>query len=116
MVGDPTRRDVFVGPVIDGAAVDRFEAAVNHASEAGRSSGAVRCCAAGDGYGDGNYLAPTVVTDLPANDRLAAGRTVRSARRGRAGGLAGRRGWTLANDTDLGLTAGFFSADQAEID
>ena len=36
VVGDPTHRGVFVGPVIDAAAVDRFEAAVAHARDRGR--------------------------------------------------------------------------------
>ncbi len=67
VVGDPTRRDVFVGPVIDGAAVDRFEAAVKHASEAGRVVWGGEVLRGRDGYGEGNYLAPTVMApNLPA--------------------------------------------------
>ena len=64
---------------------------------------------------DGYYLAPTVVTGLAADDwifrdelfvplvAVAPYDTLDEA-------------MALANATDLGLTAGFFSADQAEID
>lgn len=115
MVGDPTRRDVFVGPVIDGAAVDRFEAAVKHASEAGRVVEGGEVLRGRDGYGDGNYLAPTVVADLAANDRLLRDELfVPLVAVHPVDSLA--EGMTLANDTDLGLTAGFFSADNDEID
>ncbi len=34
VLGDPTERDVYLGPVIDDAAVQRFEGAVAHAREA----------------------------------------------------------------------------------
>jgi 1-pyrroline-5-carboxylate dehydrogenase len=115
VVGDPTERDVFVGPVIDEGAVNRFEEAVAHSRDAGR------VVVGGDVIGEsasgakGYYLAPTVVTDLPTDDALfrdelfvpfvavAPVDSIDEALR-------------LANDTDLGLTAGFFSADQDEID
>jgi 1-pyrroline-5-carboxylate dehydrogenase len=115
VVGDPTERNVFVGPVIDAAAVDRFEAAVAHARERGRVVVGGEVLRGREGYGSGNYVAPTVVADLPADDRLlrdelfvpfVAVLSVES--------LA--EGMNLANSTDLGLSAGFFSTDQAEID
>ncbi|KRF14392.1 aldehyde dehydrogenase family protein [Nocardioides sp. Soil796] len=113
-LGNPTDRDVFLGPVIDEAAVARFTEAVDHA----RSNG--RVVAGGDVVGKspagalGHYLAPTVVTDLPTDDKLfrdelfvpfVAVAPIDSIDEGLA----------LANDTDLGLTAGFFSADDAEV-
>jgi 1-pyrroline-5-carboxylate dehydrogenase len=63
----------------------------------------------------GHYVAPTVVTDLPTSDKLfkdelfvplVAVAPVDSL----------DEAIQLANDTDLGLTAGFFSSDDAEID
>ncbi len=113
--GDPTERDVYLGPVIDDAAVQRFEGAVAHAREAGR------VVAGGEVLGKtpsgvaGHYVAPTVVTDLPTDDELfrnelfvpfVAVAAVDSLDEALA----------LANDTDLGLTAGFFSADDDEVD
>ncbi|GAA0581967.1 aldehyde dehydrogenase family protein [Kribbella sandramycini] len=108
VTGDPTRRDVFVGPVIDAAAVARFQDAVAHAAEAGQ-------VVAGGNVIDGNYVQPTVVTGLPAGDRLltdelfvpfVAVQPVDSL----------DEAIELANATELGLTAGFFSADDAEVD
>ncbi|HEY2700111.1 MAG TPA: aldehyde dehydrogenase family protein [Pseudonocardiaceae bacterium] len=110
VVGDATKREVFVGPVIDRDAVARFEDAVQHARENGRvvTGGEVL-------PGNGNFVAPTIVADLPAHDRLfvdelfvplvavAPVDTLDEA-------------LILANDTDLGLTAGFFSAETKEID
>jgi 1-pyrroline-5-carboxylate dehydrogenase len=66
-VGDPLDRDVYMGPVIDAEAVQRFKEAVKEARKEGRI-------------------------------------------------LAGGEVLELANDTEYGLTAGFYSGDQAEID
>ncbi len=115
VVGDPTSRDAYLGPVIDAAAVTRFEKAVDHARADGDVVAGGSVLRGAGTLGDGYYLAPTVVTGLPADDRLLCEElfvplvavvpydTLDEA-------LA------LANDTDLGLTAGFFSADQGEID
>jgi len=115
VVGDPTERSVFVGPVIDGAAVERFQQAVTHAREAGRVVAGGQVLRGQEGFGSGNYVAPTVVTGLPTDDWLmrtelfvpfVAVAPVDSV----------DAALTLANATEFGLTAGFFSADQAEID
>ena len=67
------------------------------------------------GLPKGNYVAPTVVGDLPAGHRLfkdelfvpfVAVAPVDSL----------DEALELANDTEYGLTAGFYSADQAEVD
>jgi 1-pyrroline-5-carboxylate dehydrogenase len=114
-VGQATERSVYVGPVIDAAAVKRFQDAVAHASEHGTVVTGGQVLTGLDGRPDGYYLAPTVVTGLPVGDRilrdelfvpLVAVVPIDSL----------QEGMDLANDTDLGLTAGFFSADQAEID
>jgi 1-pyrroline-5-carboxylate dehydrogenase len=115
VVGDPTSRDAYLGPVIDAAAVARFERAVSHAREHGEVVAGGTVLRGAGALPDGYYLAPTVVTGLPAGDWLlrdelfvplvavAPYDTLDEALR-------------LANDTDLGLTAGFFSADQAEVE
>lgn len=108
VVGDPTDRDTFVGPVVDPAAVQRFMAAVAHTREHGR-------VVAGGNVIENNYVEPTVVTGLPTGDRLlrdelfvpfVAVVPVDSL----------DEALTSANDSELGLTAGFFSADDAEVD
>ena len=93
----------------------RFENAVAHARQRGR------VVTGGDVIGKsasgaaGHYLAPTVVADLPVDDDLfrdelfvpfVAVAPVDSI----------DEALSLANDTELGLTAGFFSADNAEVD
>ena len=112
-VGDPLDRDVYMGPVIDGEAVDRFKDAVKEARKEGRvlAGGEVLS----DDLPEGNYVAPTVVGDLPADHRLfkdelfvpfVAVAPVEDL----------DEALKLANDTEYGLTAGFYSADQAEVD
>ncbi|HZA83549.1 MAG TPA: aldehyde dehydrogenase family protein [Actinomycetes bacterium] len=113
-VGDPLDRDVYMGPVIDEDAVDRFREAVKEARKEGRvlAGGEVLD---GDDLPKGNYVAPTVVTDLPPDHRLfkdelfvpfVAVAPVDSLDEALA----------LANDTDYGLTAGFYSQDPVEVE
>lgn len=115
VVDDPTKRDAFLGPVIDAEAVSRFEQAVAHTQEAGGTValGGEVLGASSDGT-QGHYVSPTIVTGLPVEDRLfrdelflpfVAIAAVDSL----------EQALELANDTDLGLTAGFFSTDEAEI-
>ena len=64
-LGDPSDRDAFLGPVVNAASVARFASAVKTA----RTKGAI---VAGGGRPDrpGNFVEPTVVTDLPRGHRL----------------------------------------------
>ena len=112
-VGDPLDRDAYMGPVIDAEAVERFEGAVKEARKEGRvlAGGEVLK----DDVPKGNYVAPTVVTDLPTDSRLfrdelfvpfVAVAPVDSL----------DEALKLANDTEYGLTAGFYSQDQAEVE
>jgi 1-pyrroline-5-carboxylate dehydrogenase len=115
IVGDPTSRDAFLGPVINAESVERFERAVEHARSAGDVVAGGNVLGGAGALPDGYYLAPTVVTGLPDDDwifrdelfvplvAVAPYDTLDEA-------LA------LANATDLGLTAGFFSADPGEVD
>ncbi|WP_440902890.1 aldehyde dehydrogenase family protein, partial [Actinosynnema sp.] len=115
VVGDPLERPVFVGPVVDADAVARFSDAVAHAREVGRVVAGGEVLGAGDGRADGHYVAPTVVTGVPVDDRLfrdelfvplVAIAPVDSLDEALA----------LANDTDFGLTAGLFSGDDADVE
>lgn len=114
VIGNPTERSAFLGPVIDTQAVERFTRVVAHARDHGQVAVGGDVLRGADGLPDGYYVAPTVVTGLPADDwifreelfvpvvAVAPVATLDEA-------------VTKANSTDLGLTAGFFSADQAEI-
>jgi 1-pyrroline-5-carboxylate dehydrogenase len=114
VVGDPTSRDAFLGPVINAESVTRFERAVEHARDGGEVVAGGNVLRGAGALPDGYYLAPTVVTGLPADDwifrdelfvplvAVAPYDTLDEA-------------LDLANDTPLGLTAGFFSADEHEV-
>jgi len=113
-VGDPRRQGIFMGPIINPAAVSTFQKAVAEAKQTGgKILTGGNSLTAGD-MGRGYYVEPTVITDLPPDSRLfrdelfvpivAVGefRTVEEA-------------IDKANDTEYGLTAGIFSKDRAEI-
>lgn len=115
VVGDPTDRGVFVGPVIDERAVERFEEAVAIAT---RDGGTVRF--GGKRLTDGNlvkgtFVAPTIVDQLPLEHELFKRELFLPF-------LAVARVDSLdqaimeSNDTEYGLTAGIFTEDEAEIE
>jgi 1-pyrroline-5-carboxylate dehydrogenase len=66
IVGDPRKRDVFMGPVIDKAALDRFGKASAAASSDGSIIAGGRQLSGGI-FDQGPYVEPTIVTGLPAN-------------------------------------------------
>jgi len=113
-VGNPLEQDTYMGPVIDGAAVERFQKAV---AEVESSGGEVyvggKVLTEGE-FGKGTYVEPTVVT-APLDSWVwseelfmpfVAITKVESL----------DEGLTRSNDTDFGLTAGLFTGNQAEID
>jgi 1-pyrroline-5-carboxylate dehydrogenase len=112
-VGDPLDRDVYMGPVIDAEAVERFREAVKEARKEGRvlAGGEVLK----DEVPEGNYVAPTVVVDLPPDHRLFKDELfVPFVAVAPVDDLD--EALELANDTEYGLTAGFYSGDPAEVD
>jgi 1-pyrroline-5-carboxylate dehydrogenase len=113
-VGDPVERDVYMGPVIDADAVARYQQAIEEAGKEGRIVVGGQVLKGEGGIPAGNYVAPTVVTDLPVDHRVfkeelfvpfVAVAPVDSV----------DEALQLANDTEYGLTAGFFSSDDAKI-
>lgn len=112
-VGNMTDRDIYMGPVINQEAVERFDAAVASAKGGTIRAGGVRLT---DGdYAKGTFVAPTVVDGLPPSHELfkkelflpfvvvAPFDTLDEA-------------LTYANDSEYGLTAGIFSEDEAEVE
>ena len=112
-MGDPTERDVYFGPVINRAAVERFERAVAQARREGtvvlggeRLQGGV--------FDRGHFLAPTLAR-LPLESSLFREELfVPFLAVGEVSGLD--EAITQANGADYGLTAGIFSADPAEVE
>ncbi len=112
-IGDPLDRTTWMGPIIDAAAVERYERAVHHARQVGRVLTGGRRITDGD-LANGNYVAPTVA-EIPEDSSLwdeelfapfIAVMPVDSL----------TEAIERANDTSLGLTAGFFSTEPSEVD
>jgi 1-pyrroline-5-carboxylate dehydrogenase len=113
-IGDPRRRDVFMGPVVNAAAIDRFKSAV----ESARLDG--RVLAGGNRIADaphdrGLYVEPTIV------DRLIPGHRINRDELflpflsvlpfdDLEAAIAD------ANRSDYGLTAGIYTRDDAELE
>lgn len=113
-VGLPTENGVFVGPVIDRAAVERFKEAVSEVESTGGkvlTGGKVN----GDGdYARGNFVEPTVA-EAPLDSWLWDKELfVPFVTVTKVSDL--EEGLKLANDTPFGLTAGLFSGDDGEIE
>ena len=109
-VGDPSRRDTWMGPVINQRSLDTFTDAV---AEAKRDGGTVEIGGDADGT-RGFYPTPTVVTGLPLAHRLFHDELfVPFLVVGEVDSLD--QALHEANDTAYGLTAGIFSRDDAEV-
>lgn len=113
-IGDPAEADVFMGPLINAAALARFEGAVAEARRDGRVvTGGNRL--SGGLYDHGAYVEPTIVADLPAGHRLHHDElflpflTVQRFERLDEAIAQG-------NAVDYGLTAGIYTTDKADLD
>jgi len=112
-VGDPIGRDVFLGPIINEAAMETFE----EASEEARKNGTIvtggQRMTEGD-FGKGLFVEPTVV-EVPEESWIWKKELfvpfVAVAPFDELDDAIDK-----ANDTEYGLTAGLFSEDQTEID
>ena len=113
-IGDPIKRENWLGPIIDQKAVDRHQKAVSEA----RRDGTVFI--GGEHLTDGplsrgHSVEPTVVGGLPAShrlfqDELFAPFTAVQAVESLSEALR------LANDSTYGLTAGVYSEDPTEVE
>jgi 1-pyrroline-5-carboxylate dehydrogenase len=112
-VGDPVERAVFMGPVIDRRAVERFEAAVDSAAQGTvRAGGTVLKEGA---LAKGTFVAPTVIDGLPLDhDLFKRELFLPFLTVGAVDSLD--EALAEANDSEYGLTAGIFTEDQGEID
>jgi len=114
VVGDPRRRDVFMGPVIDRAAFDRFGKAATAASADGSIVSGGRQLSGGL-FDNGPYVEPTIVTGLPADhpinrDELFIPFMSVLPFEDLGDAIAD------ANRSAFGLTAGVYTKDEAELE
>jgi 1-pyrroline-5-carboxylate dehydrogenase len=110
-VGNPLDKDVYVGPVINDSAVQTFEEAANEAKKNGKVIIGGERLTDGD-LGRGNFVAPTVV-EVPLDSWIWSKELfVPFVSVAPIDSLD--EGLKLANETEYGLTAGFYSEDEAE--
>jgi 1-pyrroline-5-carboxylate dehydrogenase len=112
VVGDPRRQEVFMGPVINGEALDRYTAATKDVSGSAILGGTPL---SGGLFDKGPYVPPTIVAGLPAGHRINRDELFLPFLSVLAfddldAAIAD------ANRSAFGLTAGIFTRDQAELD
>ena len=114
VVGNPLDRGVYLGPVIDGASVSRYLEAVAEVESAGGTVVAGgRRLTDGD-MAKGSFVAPAIV-EAPQDSWVWRRELfVPFIALARIDSI--EEGIAKANDTEYGLTAGFFSGDDAEVD
>jgi 1-pyrroline-5-carboxylate dehydrogenase len=109
-IGDPTRKEVFVGPVINQSAYDNFKNFTEELSQAGEFLTGGKVLTDGD-YGKGYFCQPTISANVPTDHRLwkyemflpiVMVHKIKNL----------DEGMKLANDVDFGLTAGFYGSQE----
>lgn len=114
IVGDPRQKDVFMGPVINAAAVEKFKSSLTEGTHAGAELLTGGKVLKAGKFRRGYYVAPTVLTGLPSTHRLFKDElflpfvVVDEFR-------ALEEAMAKVNDTEYGLTAGIFSNDPREV-
>ncbi len=110
VVGDPTDRKVYMGPVINKSAYEDFQAFTKEIAEGGGKFLTGGHVLTGGMYDKGYFVAPTFVTDLPLDHRLwqvemflpittiAKVKNLDEA-------------MEIANNVKYGLTAGFYGSE-----
>jgi 1-pyrroline-5-carboxylate dehydrogenase len=113
-LGNPLHRNVSIGPVINQAAVDRFDAALAQA----RAQGG-RILTGGHRHTEGDlaygfFVEPTIIDSLPHDSSLFQQELfVPITLVSEVSSL--EEAMSLANSTEYGLTAGLYSENEAEI-
>lgn len=113
-VGLPTENGVFIGPVIDRDAIERFKEAVAEVETKGGKVLTGGKVVDEDGYARGNFVEPTVVSAPLESWVWDKELFVPLVTVTKVADLD--EGLKLSNDTPFGLTAGLFSGDDDEIE
>lgn len=113
-IGDPSDKDVFLGPVINAKSVERFRHAANEAKRDGKIILGGTSLEKNPGLEHGHFVAPTIVS-VPRGHRLEKEELFLPF-------LAVfpfssfDEAIARANECEYGLTGGIFSGDKAEIE
>jgi 1-pyrroline-5-carboxylate dehydrogenase len=111
VIGDPTDKNVYLGPVINKSSYNDFKNFTEEISQAGGkflTGGKVKT---GGIFDNGYYCEPTFVTDLPYEHRLWQHEMfVPITTIGKVKNLD--EGMKIANNVNYGLTAGFYGSEE----
>jgi 1-pyrroline-5-carboxylate dehydrogenase len=110
VIGDPTERATYLGPVINASSYQDFKNFTEELSQAGKflTGGKVM---SGGMYDKGYFCAPTFVTDVPFSHRLWQYEMFLPITTiGKVKNLD--EAMTIANSVNYGLTAGFYGSDE----
>ena len=113
IIGDPRQRETFMGPVVNRNAYEDFKRFAAKAKADGQvlTGGNVLTDGA---FAKGYYVEPTIFTGVPETHELVKHELFLPILY--VGSFSSlEEGLKLANDTEYGLTAGFFSAKEDEI-
>ena len=109
-IGDPTDKNVWLGPVINKSSYQDFKDFTEELSQAGRFLTGGKVLTEG-ALGKGYYCAPTLAADVPFNHRLWKHEMFLPITTvGKVGSLD--EAMKYANDVDYGLTAGFYGSKE----
>ena len=109
VMGDPTEKNTFLGPVANESAYNDYKAFTEELSQSGTiiTGGKVRT----DGdFGKGYFCEPTIVTDVPMSHRLWKQEMFLPITMVHKVGTL-EEAMPLANDVDYGLTAGIYGSE-----
>ncbi len=114
-IGEPWRKGVFMGPLINNAAVERYRKVVWEAAQKGQVLTGGHILDDTGPYSKGYFVEPAVVIHLPRDHQfvkkeLFAPILITLTYTDFEDAL------DMANDVEYGLTAGLFTEDEAEID
>jgi len=110
VVGDPTERNVYLGPVINKRSFHDFQNYLQEIGQAGRFLTGGKVLVEG-AYGKGYFCAPTFVVDVSLSHRLwKTEMFVPITLLARVASL--EEAMAIANDADYGLTAGFYGTEE----
>jgi 1-pyrroline-5-carboxylate dehydrogenase len=113
-IGDPLRRENFLGPVINGAARRKFEICASEAQRDGEVLFGGEALHGGE-FEHGFFVTPTVVTGLPEEHRLVREELfLPLLYLAEVGSLD--EAIEFSNRSEYGLTAGIFSEDLEEVE
>lgn len=112
-IGDPVKRNVFLGPVVNRSSYRDFQTYSEELSQAGRFLTGGKILTEGE-YAKGYFCTPTLVADVPFNHPLwKTEMFVPITTVGRVGTF--EEAMHLANDVNYGLTAGVYGSPE-EVD